>query len=146
MIGSVHSGEAILPLHVRGPRGTIEPIEAILDTGFNDWLTLSPSHVATLELVFREEGRYVLADGSETVSRLFEAEIEWFGQWRRILVVEMDGGPLAEWPRFAGATLISTSLKMAAWKFSCWDSSPPFRGATVTESDTLDPQEFRAVA
>jgi predicted aspartyl protease len=98
MTGSVHSGEAILPLRVRGPRGTIEPIEAILDTGFNFWLTLSPSDVAMLELAFREEGRYVLADGSETVSRLFEAEIEWFGQWRRILVVEMDGDEKVEDP------------------------------------------------
>jgi predicted aspartyl protease len=105
MIGSVHYGEAILPLRVRGPRGTIEPIEAILDTGFNDWLTLSPSQIVILELAFREEGRYVLADGSEAVSRLFEAEIEWVGQWRRILVVEMDGGPLVGMATLRGCHL-----------------------------------------
>jgi len=103
--GSVHSGVAILPLRVRGSRGAIEPFQAILDTGFNDWLTLSPNQVAMLALAFREEGRYVPADGSESVSRLFEAEIEWFGQWRRILVVEMDGGPLVGMATLRGCHL-----------------------------------------
>ena len=94
MTGSVHSGEAILPIRVRGAREELGPIQTILDTGFNDWLTLSPNQIAMLALTFREEGHYLLADGSETVSRLYEAEVEWFGKWRRILVVEMDGGPL----------------------------------------------------
>jgi clan AA aspartic protease len=94
MTGRVQSGEAILPVRLRGPDGTIEPIQAILDTGFNDWLTLSPSQIAALGLTFREEGRYVMADGSVTFSRLFEAEIHWLENWRRILVAEMDGGPL----------------------------------------------------
>lgn len=105
MTGSVHSGEAIVPVRVRGTHGVPEPIQAILDTGFNDWITLSPSQVAMLALTFREEGHYVLADGSETVSRLFEAEIEWLGNWRRILVVEMDGGPLLGMAMLAGCRL-----------------------------------------
>jgi predicted aspartyl protease len=101
MTGTVHSGEAIIPVRLRGPRGAINSIRTVLDTGFNDWLTLSPSEVAMLGLTFREEGHYILADGTETVSRLFEAEIEWFG----ILVVEMDGGPLLGMAILAGCRL-----------------------------------------
>lgn len=105
MTGSVHSGEAILPVRLRGHRAAIESFQAILDAGFNDWLTLSPNQIVMLALAFREEAHYVLADGSETVSRLFEAEIEWFGRWRRILVVEMEGGPLLGMAMLAGCRL-----------------------------------------
>jgi len=92
-------------VRLRGPRGSTESIQSVLDTGFNDWLTISPSQVAKLGLKFREEGHYILADGSETLSRIFESEIEWFGAWRRILVVEMDGGPLLGMAMLAGCRL-----------------------------------------
>ena len=95
IVGSVHpSGEALVSVRVRGPGGISEDVEAVVDTGFNDWLTLSPKEISGLGLSFREEGRYTLANGSEAVTRLFAAEVEWFGQWRRILIAEMDGGPL----------------------------------------------------
>jgi predicted aspartyl protease len=102
MIGSVQSGEAIIPIRVRGPRGGMELTKAVLDTGFNGWLTLSPGQIALLALTFREEAHYLLADGSETTSRLFQAEIEWFGRWRRILVVEMNAEPLLGMAMLAG--------------------------------------------
>jgi len=95
ILGSVHSnGDALIPLRVRGPQGLIAEFETVVDTGFNHWITLPRTDIEALELPFREEGRYTLADGSETVSRLFTAEVEWFGRWRRVLIVEMDGGPL----------------------------------------------------
>ena len=95
IVGSVGSGgDAVVRVRVRGPRSTTVEFQTVVDTGFNDWLTLSRTDIEALALPFREEGRYTLADGSETVSRLFAAEVEWFGRWRRVLVVEMDGGPL----------------------------------------------------
>jgi clan AA aspartic protease len=66
----------------------------VVDTGFNGWLTLSQVEVRALDLELREEGRYWLADGSEMVSRLYTAEVEWVGEWRRIMVLEMAGGSL----------------------------------------------------
>jgi clan AA aspartic protease len=95
IVGSVGpGGDAVVRVRVRGPRSTTVESQTVVDTGFNDWLTLSQADIEALALLFREEGRYTLADGSGTVSRLFAAEVEWFGRWRRILVVEMDGGPL----------------------------------------------------
>jgi len=105
MTGSVHSGEAILPLNVRGPRGATLSIQAVLDTGFDGWLTLSADQIAYLGLPYREEAHYVLADGSQTVSRLFEGEIDWFGRRRRILAVEMDGGPLVDMATLTGCSI-----------------------------------------
>jgi len=94
MVGAVHpDGEAVVPVRVRGPQGSPGQFQAVVDTGLNDWLTLSGTQIEALALPFREAGRYALADGSEAVTRLLAAEVEWFGRWRRILVVEMEGGP-----------------------------------------------------
>jgi len=95
IVGSVgYGGDAVVCVRVRGPRSTPVEFQTVVDTGFNDWLTLSRRDIEELALPFREEGRYTLADGSETASRVFAAEVEWLGRWRRVLVVEMDGGPL----------------------------------------------------
>lgn len=95
IVGSVHPhGDAIVPVRLRGPRGEATEFQAVVDTGFGDWLALSRKQIEALALPFREEGRYTLANGSEAVSRVFVAEAEWFSRWRRILVAEMEGGPL----------------------------------------------------
>lgn len=95
IVGSVYpNGDAIVPLRLRGTGGIAIELQAVLDTGFGDWLTLSREEINALALPFREEGRYTLADGSEVISPVFLAEAEWFGRWRRILVAEMRGAPL----------------------------------------------------
>jgi len=95
IVGRVHAGgEAVVPLRVRGPRGASAEFQTLVDTGFNDWLTLPAEAINALALPFREEGRYTLADGSQALTRLFTAEAEWLGERRRILVVEMDADPL----------------------------------------------------
>ncbi len=48
---------AVIRLTVRGPAGQEHEIEAILDTGFDGWLTLPPSLIVLLGLVWRQRGR-----------------------------------------------------------------------------------------
>lgn len=104
--GAVHAdGDPIVPIRIRGTRGGTINLDAVVDTGFNGWLTLSAHKIAALGLRFREEGRYVLAYGSETVSRLFEAEAEWLGGWRPFLILEMEGGPLLGMAAMRGSYL-----------------------------------------
>lgn len=95
MVGAVSpDGEAIIPLRVRGPRGMVTGVSTVIDTGFDAWLTLPRPAIEALGLSLREEGRYTLGDGSRASSRFFTAEVEWFGRWRRMLVLELSGDPL----------------------------------------------------
>ncbi len=53
--------EAVIRLTVHGSQ-TEEEIEAVVDTGFNGFLTLAPPLIATLDLPSRGRGRAILAD------------------------------------------------------------------------------------
>ncbi|HEY7547429.1 MAG TPA: clan AA aspartic protease [Blastocatellia bacterium] len=81
------SRDAIIRLPVRGPGGHEHEIDAVIDTGFNGFLTLPPSMITALALSRLGRGRAVLADGSEDVFDIYEATIMWDGQ---SLTIEAD--------------------------------------------------------
>jgi clan AA aspartic protease len=106
IVGSVQSNdEAVLTLTLRGPTSEFLEIQAVIDIGFNSWLTLSPTSIQFLKLPLIQKTRYFLADGSETVTNLCKAEIQWHDEWHEILVVEMDGGPLLGMAMLRGSSL-----------------------------------------
>jgi len=85
--GTVNSQrEAMLKLRVRGPGGIEMDFDAVIDTGFSASLTLPSAGIAALGLVRQSTSRAVLADGSVRHFGLFEAEVEWDGSWRKVLV------------------------------------------------------------
>jgi clan AA aspartic protease len=84
----------VIRLTVRGPAGQEQEIEAIIDTGFDGWLSLPSSIIARLGLVWRRRGRALLADGSESVFDIFEATVDWDGEARRIPVDGAETIPL----------------------------------------------------
>jgi clan AA aspartic protease len=86
--------EAVIRLRVRGPAGQDQEIEAIIDTGFDGWLSLPSSIIAQLALTWRQRGRALLADGSESVFDIYEATVDWDGELRRIPVDEAETVPL----------------------------------------------------
>jgi predicted aspartyl protease len=69
--------EATIPLIVRGPHGEALDIEAIIDTGFTGFLTLSDASIASLNLVFREMSDFVLADGSMISLEVYRGTVAW---------------------------------------------------------------------
>jgi len=79
---------------VRGPTGQKQKIEAIIDTGFDGYLSLPSSIVVRLGLVWRQRGRALLADGSESVFDIYEATVIWDGEARQIPVDEAETAPL----------------------------------------------------
>jgi clan AA aspartic protease len=85
---------AVIQLTGRGPAGPQQEIEAIIDTGFDGWLSLPFSLGARLGLVWRRRGRALLADGSESVFDIYEATVDWDGEARRIPVDEAETVPL----------------------------------------------------
>ena len=92
--GVVKSDEARISIMVVGLEGRQREIDAVIDTGYTASLTLPPALIAELGLRWQSLDRGTLADGSECVFDVFEAEVEWDGATRRILVDEAGTDPL----------------------------------------------------
>ena len=93
--GVVNSAyEAVIPLSLRGPAGQAQEVEAVIDTGFTGFVTLPPSLVAELGLVFMGTSEATLADGSEVSFDAYDVTILWEGQPRDVLIDEADTTPL----------------------------------------------------
>ena len=93
IVGAVTDREAILGLTVRSETKQAE-IRAVVDTGFDGYLTLPPKLIEALGLRWRMRGKAVLADGSATVFEAYEADMEWDGAFKRIVVHAAEATPL----------------------------------------------------
>ena len=86
--------EPIIPLSICGSDGKVYTQDAIVDTGFNGWLSLSPDLIAELTLKWKRRGRAILGDGSECVFDVYEAVLVWDGNMLTIPIDEADSEPL----------------------------------------------------
>jgi len=86
--------EAVIRLTVRGPAGQSERVAAVIDTGFDGTLTLTPGLIARLGLPWKRRGRAILADGSEIVFDIYRATVVWDRRRLSIRVDEADTEPL----------------------------------------------------
>lgn len=85
--------EAVVSIVVETPVGEVK-IDAVVDTGFTDCLTLPATLCRQLGLSQRETTVAQLADGSLVGISVFDAQCRWFGQSVPITVCGADGGPL----------------------------------------------------
>ena len=69
-------------------------VQAILDTGFNGFLTSQTAWLLDMDVECSGQARVTLADGNEIVSDLFIAMVLWDGQWITIDVEAADTDPL----------------------------------------------------
>jgi clan AA aspartic protease len=93
--GSVNSAlEPKIEVNVHDASGKPQLIEALIDTGYNGFLTLQPALISTLGLAWlcRQQGQ--LADGSIQSLDVYLATILWDGQPRTIGVEAADGDAL----------------------------------------------------
>jgi clan AA aspartic protease len=97
--------EAVVRLHVRGPGGQEEEIEAVIDTGFSDFLTLAPPVIAALALQLAGSMRVTLADGGEIDLDAYISTVEWEGRLLHVSTLAADGGPLIGMSLFYGSEL-----------------------------------------
>jgi clan AA aspartic protease len=86
--------QPMVPLSARAVSGMGQDFEAIVDTGFNGWLTLPSRLIRTLGLQWKRRGRALLADGSEIFFEVYQAVIYWDGQPRIVPVDSSEGLPL----------------------------------------------------
>ncbi len=86
--------EPIIPLSLYRSDGKVFTEDAIVDTGFNGWLSLPPDLITQLNLRWKRRGRAILGDGSECVFDVYEAVVVWNGTLLTIPVDEADSDPL----------------------------------------------------
>ncbi|MCI0642616.1 MAG: hypothetical protein L0Y72_27605 [Gemmataceae bacterium] len=86
--------EPVIQLELEVGSGVKQAIRAVVDTGFNGYLTLPEKTAAALGLVWigAEEG--ILADGSTKIFQVFEANVNWEGTLRKLAIQASDSSPL----------------------------------------------------
>lgn len=92
-------------MSLRGPQEREQVIEAVVDTGYTASVTLPPAQITALGLRWQGFGRGTLADGSQCLFDVYEAEAVWDGQIRRVLVNEADTDPLVGMALLSGYQL-----------------------------------------
>jgi clan AA aspartic protease len=106
MTGTVNAElEALLRLSVRDPADQRHEVEAVIDTGFNGFLTLPPALVAALGLPWlcRQQGQ--LADGSVQTFDVYVAKVDWDDQPRNVEVEATEAQPLIGMAMMQGSEL-----------------------------------------
>ncbi len=86
--------EAIVQLRLRGPQGQEIDVDAVLDTGFTEYLTLPRAETTALGLRRLFTDKLTLADGSVVSIDLYDCIVDWDGQSRTVVVHCLDGKPL----------------------------------------------------
>ena len=67
------------PLIVQGPSGQTRDLQAVIDTGFSDLLTLPPALVTELGLPYRNRDSAILADGRKATFDVYRVTVLWEG-------------------------------------------------------------------
>ena len=86
--------EAVVTLPLQGPAGQTLAVDAVVDTGFNRFLTLPPAMVEELGLSLTGVNRVVLADSSEVTLDVYHVTVLWDGQARDVVAYAADTTPL----------------------------------------------------
>lgn len=86
--------EPVVTLAVQGPSGRTTAIEAVIDTGFTGFLTVTPALARELELDLRGINRAILADGSEVTFPSYVVVVFWDGHPRYVEADSADTTPL----------------------------------------------------
>ena len=97
--------EAALILTGQGPEGHSREIEAVVDTGYNGFLTLPPVLVGELDLPFVTSGEATLADGSAVSFDIHMVTVDWDGQVRHVEANAAETTPLVGMRLLAGHDL-----------------------------------------
>ena len=93
--GGVNSAlDAVVTLPIQGQAGQTLEVDAVVDTGFNRFLTLPPTLVTELGLALTGANRVALADGSEVTVLSYDVTVLWDGKTRDVVAYAADTIPL----------------------------------------------------
>ena len=74
--GVVTTNVALIAVHLVGTNGNTATLDAIVDTGFNGFLTLPLPEIARLGFSYEGNMEAVLGDGSETLMDMFSGQAD----------------------------------------------------------------------
>ena len=86
--------QALVTLDIIDGEGSIQSIEAILDTGFTGYLTLPTDSIQRLGIPSVGQRTFELANGELFEFEAFLAAVTWHGRLRDVLVLKSDSAPL----------------------------------------------------
>ena len=86
--------EAVITLEIFGPDQQRQQMEAVMDTGFNGYLTLTSEMITRFRLPLVGHRRVTLGDGNIVVLDAYLARVLWHEREREVIVLQADGGPL----------------------------------------------------
>ncbi len=86
--------EAVIELKIIGTTKRTQQVEAVIDTGFNGYLTMPSDLIDQLKLQLAGNRRATLGDGNVVVLDVYLAKVLWHGQERDVLALQADGGLL----------------------------------------------------
>ena len=104
------SREAVIELEIVSSDQKIERVEAVIDTGFNGYLTLPSDLVNRLNLQPAGNRRATLGDGNTVVLDVYLAKVIWHSREREVLVLQAEGGPLIGMSLLYGNRVILTII------------------------------------
>ncbi len=106
IIGKVNSiKQAVVSLELSGSDGQKEILEAVIDTGYDGYLSVTPSIAARLQLPFRETRTYELGSGELFDFPVHDVAIQWDGDLKIIASIVTEGGVLIGMSLLSGYTL-----------------------------------------
>ena len=103
--GRIRNREAIVEPEVFGPDQPPQQVEAVIDTGYNGYLTLLSDLVTVLQLPFAGHRRGTLADGSIIRLDVCLAGVVWHGRQKDVLISQAVGTPLIGMSLLEGSRL-----------------------------------------
>ncbi|HZL33915.1 MAG TPA: clan AA aspartic protease [Tepidisphaeraceae bacterium] len=86
--------EATVAVNVRGTGKSDVTVKAVIDTGFNGYLTLTSEIIESLGLISQGARTAELADGSFIIISVYRATIYWDGHSRAVQVLSAESSPL----------------------------------------------------
>lgn len=103
--GRVKEAEAVVTLLISGPAGDESTVEAVIDSGFTDHLTLPSSVINALRLPLLGSSVWQLADGRAVTMDGFVVTVQWHDSPRKIVALATEGGPLIGMALLLGSRL-----------------------------------------
>jgi clan AA aspartic protease len=88
------SCEAMIRFAIGNKSDQAQAIDAVIDTGYTGFLSVSREIIVTLNLPWTGIDRVTLGDGSETTFEVYAGRIIWDGEYRDIPVNESETDPL----------------------------------------------------